>query len=183
MRISPAAAMIGVLAALSGWMVRGIQFDAGATPLPPQISNVALPVVPDAEVPLQVITPAYASHFARPVRNLFAYAERRKQPVAQKAIVHAAPARAVVQPAIIVPPPVEERPRARFTHRYIGRFGPDHRPVAAFVRDGQVVTVRAGERIDDRFVLRSIDIESVQVEASVDGEVQTQRVAFDERSR
>ena len=83
-------------------------------------------------------------------------------------------------PVAIVPQQVE-RPRARFMHRYIGKFGPDRRPIAAFAGDGQIVTVRIGERIDERFVLRSIDRDSVQVEASVDGEVQTERLTLTEK--
>lgn len=160
-------------------MVRGIHFDVEASPIPPQISNAAPAAVLDAEEPLRVETPAYASHESRSTRNLFAYAER-KEPVARPAVFHPAPEPVVVAPAVIVPQPAEERPRARFTHRYIGRFGPDHRPIAAFARDGVIVTVRVGERIDERFVLRSIGMESVQVEASVDGEVQSQRVSLNQ---
>jgi hypothetical protein len=40
------------------------------------------------------------------------------------------------------------------------------------------VTVKVGGRIDDRFVLRSVGVESVDVEASVNGELQTERVAL-----
>jgi hypothetical protein len=175
MRISSTAAMVGVLAALSGWMVRGIQFDAEASPLSPQVSSAAPAPAVDAEAPLRVEKPAYASHAARSTRNLFGYVER-EEPVAAPAVFHPPPA--VVAPVVVAQQPVQERPRARFTHRYIGRFGPDHRPIAAFARDGQIVTVRVGERIDERFVLRSIDMESVQVDATLDGEVQSERVAL-----
>ena len=175
MRISPSAVLIGVFAALSGWMVRGIQFDPG-----PQISTVAPPSAvagADAGIPLQVMRPADASYASRNQRNLFAYTEREPLPAA----FHPAPAAVTVVPPPVVPPPIDEHPRARFPHRYIGRFGPDHRPFAAFARDGQVVTVRPGDPIDERFVLRSIGMESVEVEASVDGAVQSLRVSFDER--
>jgi hypothetical protein len=171
--------MVGVLAALSGWMVRGIQFDAEASPLAPQVSRVAAAPGIDAEEPLRVERPVYASHATRSTRNLFGYVERA-EPVTRPAVFHPPPA--VVAPAVIVQQPMEERPRARFTHRYIGRFGPDHRPIAAFARDGQIVTVRVGERIDEKFVLRSIDMESVQVDATIDGEVQSERVALNSSS-
>jgi hypothetical protein len=179
MRISPPVAIVGVLAALSGWMVRGVQFDAEASPAAPQISGAAPAPVVESEPVLRVEQPAYAAHARLGSRNLFGYVERA-EPVAKPAVFHPPPMPVVAAPVAMAPQPVE-RPRARFTHRYIGRFGPDHRPIAAFVRDGQIVTVRAGERIDERFVLRSIDIESVQVEASVDGEVQTERLALTEK--
>lgn len=173
--------MLGVVAVLSGWMVRGIQFDAEASPIPPpQISTASPAAVVESEAPLRVETPAYADHPSRSTRNLFAYAER-KEPAARPAVFHPAPVPVAAAPVVVDPPPVQERPRARFTHRYIGRFGTDRRPIAAFVRDGQVITVSAGERIDERFVLRSIGIESVQVEASVDGEVQSLRVTLGEQ--
>jgi hypothetical protein len=177
MRISPPVAIVGVLAALSGWMVRGVQSDAEASPVTPQIASAApAHAAAESEPPLRVERHAYASHATRSTRNLFGYVEQ-PAPVTKPAVFHPPPVPVVAAPAAIVPQPVE-RPRAPFTHRYIGRFGPDHRPIAAFARDGQVVTVRVGERIDERFVLRSIDLESVQVEASVDGVVQTERLAL-----
>jgi hypothetical protein len=181
MRISPPAAMVGIFAALSGWMVRGIQFEAEASPIPVPISNAAPLVAQKFEAPLQVETPVYASHAERSTRNLFAYPER-EVPVVQRAVFRPMPPIAAA-PVIVAPQPVEERPRVRFAHRYIGRFGPDHRPIAAFARDGQIVTARIGERIDERFVLRSIGMESVEVETSVNGEVQSERVTLGESSR
>ena len=182
MRISRSAALIGALAALSGWMARGIQFNDGeGTPPRAQIAaSRAVDTIED-EVPLRIVTPSYASRATRGTRNLFAYADQPRPPLHAPPVAAPAPPPVIVEP--VVAPLVEERPRARFTHRYIGRFGTDRQPIAAFVRDGEVVTVRAGERIDERFILREIGIESVQVEASVDGEVQSQRVSFDERLR
>ena len=174
--------MIGVLAALSGWLVRGVQFEAEASPVPAPISNTAQRVAPEFDAPLQVEMPVYASHTGRTTRSLFAYAERER-PVVQRAVFRPAPTPVVTAPVIVAPQPVEERPRVRFTHRFIGRFGPDHGPIAAFARDGQIVTARVGERIDERFVLRSIGIESVEVETSVNGEVQSERVTLGESSR
>jgi hypothetical protein len=84
----------------------------------------------------------------------------------------------VAAPIVAVSPVVAEKPRVRFTHRFIGKFGPEGRPIAAFARDGQIVTVRIGDRIDERFVLRSVGMESVEVEAQVNGEVQTERVGL-----
>lgn len=180
MRISPLAVSIGVLAALSGWVVRGIHLNAEKSPLPQPVpqsaGKPALSQPADVAVPLSVDRPVDLSHAARSTRNLFAYREpeiRRAQP----AVFHPPPV-VVAAPVTAPPPVVEERPRLRFTHRYIGRFGPKDRPIAAFARDGEIVTVTVGGRIDDHFVLRSVGVESVEVEASVNGEVQTERVAL-----
>jgi hypothetical protein len=69
--------------------------------------------------------------------------------------------------SVTPPPPAEpEEPAvAPFPWRYIGRFGREDNPVAAFVRDGDVKTVRIGDRIDAQYVLRGIGIESVDVES------------------
>lgn len=126
---------------------------------------------------LSVDRPVDLSHTARGTRNLFAYREP-ELPRARPAVFEPPPA--IVDVPVPSPPQVivEERPRLRFTHRYIGRFGPKDRPIAAFARDGDIVTVKVGGRIDDHFVLRSVGMESVEVEASVNGELQTERVAL-----
>jgi hypothetical protein len=49
--------------------------------------------------------------------------------------------------------------------RYIGSFGTAHTRVAAFKRDGEIVTARPGERVGE-FVLRSIGLESASVEGA-----------------
>ncbi len=179
MRISPLAVSIGVLAALSGWVVRGIHLNAETSPLPqpvPQSAGKPAPSQPDVALPLSVDKPVDLSHAARSTRNLFAYREP-EIPRAQPAVFHPPPA-IVAAPVMPRPSVVEEPPRLRFTHRYIGRFGPKDRPIAAFARDGEIVTVTVGGRIDDHFVLRSVGVESVEVEASVNGEIQTERVAL-----
>lgn len=113
---------------------------------------------PAAE-PSSVVRPVPISGASLGKRNLFAYAVH-EQPV----II----ARSAVQEptAIATPAPVAEAPAPQpipFPYRYIGTFGPPQHPVAAFKRDGDVVTVFRGERVGD-FVLRSIGIESVEVE-------------------
>jgi hypothetical protein len=57
----------------------------------------------------------------------------------------------------------EQPPPPRFPYRYIGRFGPDRNPIAAFARDGEIATVRRGDRLGG-FTLRHIGVESVEVE-------------------
>jgi hypothetical protein len=177
MRIYPLAVSIGVLAALSGWMVRGIQLNAETAPLSQPVPQTAMSEPVDTAPQLSVDRPADFSHAARSTRNLFAYREQ-EIPRAQPVVFHPPPAEIVAAPVTAPPPQVEERPRLRFTHRYIGKFGPEHRPIAAFARDGKIVTVKVGDRIDDHFVLRSIGMESVEVEALVNGEIQTERVSL-----
>lgn len=100
-------------------------------------------------------------------RNLFAYAVREQPVLIAHVVAQKAPVAATPAPVVEVPAP-QPMP---FPYRYIGTFGPPHHPVAAFKRDGDVVTVFRGERIGD-FVLRSIGIESVEV----DGPDGTRRV-------
>jgi hypothetical protein len=82
----------------------------------------------------------------------------------------------VTAPVIAAPPVAEVKPGPRFGHRFIGRFGTADRPIAAFVRDGEIVTLRVGDPIDDRYVFRSIGIGSIDVETTVDGEPQLERI-------
>lgn len=132
-------------------------------------------------MPLSVDRRADFSGTTHSTRNLFAFREP-EIPRAQPAVFHPPP-EIIAMPVTAPPPQVEERPRLRFTHRYIGRFGTNDRPIAAFARDEAIVTVRVGGRIDDHFVLRSVGVESVEVEAVVHGEVQTERVALGENMR
>ena len=84
-------------------------------------------------------------------------------------VQHAPPAVVVVEqqpiPATIATPLPAAPTPPQFPYRYIGRFGPAHDPIAAFAGEGNVRTVRAGDRIDERFRLRAINLETVQVEA------------------
>jgi hypothetical protein len=120
---------------------------AASTPMPSSRIDVSAP----------------APRIARSQRNLFAYYEPPRQPIALVA----------TPPPIVLPstppptlPSTPDPPRApHFPYRFIGRFGPEHDPIAAFTRDGDVRTLRAGDRIDEQFVLRAIRFESVEVEA------------------
>lgn len=96
-------------------------------------------------------------------RNLFAYVAP-----APKAIA-VAPVHRAIETPIAPPPVIAQTPRVpeapRFPYRYIGRFGHDANPIAAFARDGEIVTVRRGEAVGEGFTLRTIGIESVEVES------------------
>ena len=90
---------------------------------------------------------------SRSQRNPFAY-------VMPRPVVQQAPVVPTMTPVIAAPAPPQ------FPYRFIGRFGPAHDPIAAFAGENEIRTVRAGERIDDRFLLRAINLETVHVEAS-----------------
>jgi hypothetical protein len=99
---------------------------------------------------------------SRTQRNPFAYVMPRPVAVEQTLVS------AVEQPRVELTgvPALQAAPAApQFPYRYIGRFGPAHDPIAAFAGDGVIKTVRPGERIDERFRLRTIGLETVQIEA------------------
>lgn len=113
---------------------------------------------------------AYAGS-SNPNRNLFSYVA---PPVKAEPVIERAPLPVIEapKPAVVeVVAPREPEPPA-FPYRYLGRFGRDGAPLAAFSRDGEVVVRRAGERIDASFVLIRIGAESVDIAA----ELGTQRV-------
>src|SRR5688500_12012468 len=91
MRNSPLILSIGVLAALSGWMVRGIQLNAETSPLPQPATQVVMSEPADTAPRLSVDRPADFSHASRSTRNLFAY----REPEIPRA-----------KPAVFDPPPV-----------------------------------------------------------------------------
>ena len=95
-------------------------------------------------------------------RNLFAYREPAAAPAF---LVGEEPRRvvAVAPPAVaVIETPGEPQPQ--FPYRFIGTFGTRERRLAAFSRDGEVIAVRAGAKIGSDFVLRSIGLESVEVQ-------------------
>ena len=153
------AAMV-VLAALSGWFVRGIRFDDAVEPLP-QPRAVIVQTEP-IEDPPTVNRRAAVEVASLGNRNLFAYRTHEPTVITHRVITHQAPI-FIAPPAEIVPAAVPEPPP--FPYRYIGKFGPPHNPVAAFSRDHDVLTVRTGERVGD-FVVRTIGLESVEVESA-----------------
>jgi len=99
----------------------------------------------------------------RSERNLFAYKEPPPPPPPpQPKVVYVPPPPPPppepVQPAVPQPPPPPQ-----FTYHYIGTFGTAASPIATFSGDGKIVNVHVGDTIDDKFILRSIGIESVEI--------------------
>jgi hypothetical protein len=106
-----------------------------------------------------VVMPGIPERRAEGRRNLFGY---REPP--PRVVVAAEPA-VVPQPVALPPAPASEAvepPAPSFGYRYIGSFGHDPDLIVAFVSDGDVRTIRRGERIGD-FTLTRIGIESVDV--------------------
>jgi hypothetical protein len=132
-------------------------------------ANAAAPPVAAAETAQLVEAPppfpAVQRHDPQPRaytlrRNLFAYAAAAPVHVERPVFVPVAEPQRIEVVAPRLEP--EAPPPARFAYRFIGRFGPDANPVAAFARDGEIVTVRRGDRIG-AFTLRTIGVESVEV--------------------
>ena len=113
-------------------------------------------------------------HASVGARNLFAYRERAAAP----AFVMLKETEPVMAVAPVPVPVVVEQAEAepRFAYRFIGTFGTRERRLAAFTRDGEVIAVRAGAKIGSDFVLRSIGLESVEVQPLASASVQ--RVAL-----
>lgn len=59
------------------------------------------------------------------------------------------------------PPPTPAPPDIVF--KFIGTFGPKDRPIAVLVSNDQVVNARAGDVVFDRFILRRVGYESIDV--------------------
>jgi hypothetical protein len=166
-----------MLAGVGGWFARAeVEPMEIAIPSPrPTIARaVTAPVEREQMI---VIAPRYESSAGGNGRNLFAYVERS----APETIRDVAPpvVNAVLPPPLVaapIPTIAAETPPP-FRYRFIGSFGTRAVRIAAFVRDGEVVTARAGEHVGADFVLRSIGMESVEVECVRCSSATIQRVA------
>jgi len=111
----------------------------------------------DASIP-GVIHPESRNGKGLESRDPFGYVE---PPPVVAAVEVAPPIQTIAPPVIVEAQPTEEPP-PRFEYRYIGRFGLERDPIIAFGADGDVLTVRRGERVGG-FVLQSIGIDSVEL--------------------
>jgi hypothetical protein len=162
-----------LVAAVVGWVVRDVTLEDAApvARVAPAIGQAeARPTFsPVAEKVARVEMP----HASLGDRNLFAY--REAVAPAFVMVKEAEPVMAVAPaPEPVVIEEAEVQPR--FGYRFIGTFGTRERRLAAFTRDGEVIAVRAGAKIGSDFVLRSIGVESVEVQALASSSVQ--RVAI-----
>jgi hypothetical protein len=109
-------------------------------------------------------------------RNPFQFVEApKKAPVIKREKV----APAVIETPVVIKQPIIETPKPEppvFPYRCIGRFGPSGDPFAVFDAGGTIINVKAGEVIDDKFIVRGIGFESVTI--GVDGFSTEQRIAI-----
>ncbi|MGZ8853376.1 MAG: hypothetical protein ACXW2X_08265 [Thermoanaerobaculia bacterium] len=78
-----------------------------------------------------------------------------------------------------IPPPPPSPPEPvppPFTFKYIGTFGSTSNPIATFVGNGEILNARVGDIIENKFILRSIGIESVEIGFSGFPPNKTQRI-------
>ena len=61
------------------------------------------------------------------------------------------------------PPPTPTPPPPEIPFKFIGTFGPKDRPIAVLVLGGQTLNARAGDVVYDRFILRRVGYESIDV--------------------
>ena len=67
-------------------------------------------------------------------------------------------------PPIPPPPPPPPKPvPPQFTYKFIGVFGRADDPIVTFSGNGQIVNVRVGETIDNKFIVRAVGVESVDI--------------------
>lgn len=74
----------------------------------------------------------------------------------------------ICQPNFVPPPPPPPPPPAKpvppdFPYKYIGTFGSQQNPIATFSGNEEIINARVGDVIQNRFVLRNIGIESVEI--------------------
>src|SRR5436190_14635773 len=92
-------------------------------------------------------------------RNLFAFNEPPPPPKVEKPPVLPTVAVAShLQPFVAQPPAAPP-----FPYRYIGTFGPRDNAFAVFAGEGEVINARIGDAIAERFRLRQIGLESVDL--------------------
>jgi hypothetical protein len=59
----------------------------------------------------------------------------------------------------------ERRPKPPpFTLQYLGKFGPEERPIAVFTDGKNILNVQEGEVIQDKFIVGQIGFESVEIQ-------------------
>jgi hypothetical protein len=179
MRLTPGKALIVIGAAACGWLVRGAGPGDAQSPAAPASPTLTSSSDPRSAVTVTGVQRMPSPQEASGSRNLFAYREEEIPRVEPAHTIPAAPAvAATISAAAPTPALPAESPLPPFAYRYIGRFGTPENTVAAFTRDGEVLTIRNGQRIDAQFILREIHLESVEVEAIGLGAHGRQRVAL-----
>jgi hypothetical protein len=167
MRDSAIAIAIAALAAVSGWTLRGARTVPAPTPSAAVVPAPATPsTAREPELTVMALDAPAVNTNSR--RNAFAYVTHPAPVIAPVvAVSPPAPVVAAAPPPITVTPPAPATPSVpQFRYRYIGRFGPRHRSIAALTRDGDVITARTGATFDGGFVLRAIHNDALEVETA-----------------
>jgi hypothetical protein len=68
-------------------------------------------------------------------------------------------------PGEVAPPPQPPPPPTPppFSYKFIGTFGTANNPIATFTRGPDIVNARVGDIIENKFILRSVGMESVEI--------------------
>ncbi len=67
-------------------------------------------------------------------------------------------------PVVVPPPPPPPPPTPpAFPYKFIGTFGNRANPIATFSGNGEIINAHAGDTIADKFILRAIGVESVDI--------------------
>jgi hypothetical protein len=125
---------------------------------PVRLQHVAASVVPGFEL----VDPLTLPGNAHPDRNVFVY--REKPAVAAATAHHEQPP--IVTPVIALQSKGDDAKQPEkppFPYRCIGRFGPEGAQLVAFIIGGEVKLARAGEVLEDKYLVRGVGIESVEV--------------------
>jgi hypothetical protein len=92
--------------------------------------------------------------------NCVGKANPDQQDIDRDGIGTACESEAEIAPPLPIPP---EPPPPTFPYKYIGTFGTQANPIATFSGEGELINARIGDVIANKFILRSIGIESVEI--------------------
>jgi hypothetical protein len=110
----------------------------------------------------ELVDPLTLPGTAHPDRNVFVY--REKPAVAVATPHHEQPPIVKAGETLLPSGDSAKKPeKPRFPYRCIGRFGPEDAQFVAFIVDGEVKLARAGEVLEDKYLVRGVGIESVEV--------------------
>ncbi len=102
-------------------------------------------------------------------RDIFRYRQSEPMHRERTAPIAIATTPVPVAPVAVTLPVEQRREPPQLGYTFIGTFGPDGAPIAAFSHNGEVVIAQPGQRIDEHYKLRSVGLESVDVERADGG--------------
>jgi hypothetical protein len=102
----------------------------------------------------------------QPGRDIFRYGPKEPPPSQRPAEPQVAEATPTPAPPPKEPAKVEPtgpRPPSAGHLKYLGRFGPEARPIAVLVSGQEIYNARSGEVVEDKFVVEKIGLESLDL--------------------